>query len=72
MLLHRDESRLPENVQMPAGRGLGNGKRFGNKRHAHAELHRVSRPLLAEVLFGVRQQLKDSQSLLAGHRLDLY
>ncbi len=71
MLLHRDETRLPENVQMPAGGGLSDGKRFGNQRHAHAELHRVSRPLLPEILFGVRQQLKDSQSLFTGHRFDL-
>ena len=71
MPLHCYEARLSQNVQMPAGGGLCDRKRFGNQCHTHAELRRISRPLVAEVFLGVCQKLKDSQPLLAGHCFDL-
>jgi predicted amidohydrolase len=71
MFLHGDETALPENVQMPACRGLGDRQSLGDQRHAHAEFGRIRRPLTAKVLLRPGQQAQDLQPWRAGHGADL-
>ena len=71
LLCNRDEPRLPENFKVAARCWLGNTQRTGDKGHADAELDRVCRPLIGEVVTRRCEQAKYRHANLTAHRFHL-